>query len=172
MVYEIHPSGFIAGDKKSCDCGFTSSGTLSCNALDVPPGCTGTVLSCSGTKDASCACGDISLSGIGCVSPAGGTESRTCKWGYSSGTVQNAFSSEPSYNGFLFNAQGYSAECRIDDHMGTGLTGNDADGIPYESWSINSCKRTNGAQNVFSTSRSSDTISCRKSLLSYNTGMM
>jgi len=134
-----------------------------------------TVSSCSGAKDVSCTCGNVQLTplpGSSCTSPSSQTNTRTCKWGYSSGTVQNAFSSEPSYNGFLFNTQGYSAECRIDDHMGTGLTGNDADGIPYESWSINSCKRTNGAQNVFSTSRSSDTISCRKSLLSYNTGMM
>ena len=34
---------------------------------------------------------------------------------------------------------------------------------------MKSCKRTNGNQNVFSTSKSSDTISCRKSLLSDNT---
>ena len=63
-----------------------------------------TVSSCSGAKDVSCTCGNVQLTplpGSSCTSPSSQTNTRTCKWGYSSGTVQNAFSSDPRYNLFF-----------------------------------------------------------------------
>ena len=169
-TYEAYPIWSGADNKVACDCSFTSAGTTpSCNAPYTPSGCTSSVSSCSGTKDISCTCGNVQLTplpGFSCTSPSAQTNTRTCKWGYISSSYQdNTYS-----GGFLFNSQGYSGECRIDDHMGTGLSaGTIVEGSAVEEWTMLSCKRTNGAQNVFSISRISDDISCTKSLLTDNT---